>query len=33
MENRIQDDSATSDKSEVNFLFALGKAYDDRGGV
>ena len=31
MEKRVEDDSATGDKSEVNFLFALGKAYDDRG--
>ena len=31
MEKRVEDDSAASDKSEVNFLFALGKAYDDRG--
>ena len=30
MENRVEDGSGTTDKSEVNFLFALGKAYDDR---
>ena len=30
MENRIEDGTGTTDKSEVNFLFALGKAYDDR---
>ena len=30
MENRVQDGAGTTDKSEVNFLFALGKAYDDR---
>ena len=30
MEKRVEDGNTTGDKSEVNFLFALGKAYDDR---
>ena len=30
MEKRVEEDNASGDKSEVNFLFALGKAYDDR---
>ena len=30
MKARLEDDKTTGDKSEVNFLFALGKAYDDR---
>ena len=30
MENRVEDGTGATDKSEVNFLFALGKAYDDR---
>ena len=30
METRVEDGNTTGDKSEVNFLFALGKAYDDR---
>ena len=30
MEKRVEEDNTSGDKSEVNFLFALGKAYDDR---
>ena len=30
MEKRVEDGNTSGDKSEVNFLFALGKAYDDR---
>ena len=30
MENRVEDGTGATEKSEVNFLFALGKAYDDR---
>ena len=30
MEQRVENNGASAEKSEVNFLFALGKAYDDR---
>ena len=30
MKKRVADGNTSGDKSEVNFLFALGKAYDDR---